>query len=53
VLPGNGEFPMSSLQRILAAEFSGAVSLEWEKLWHPYLPPLDDALRSAGKAAWW
>ena len=25
------------------------VSLEWEKLWHPYLAPLDDALAAAAK----
>ena len=27
------------------------VSLEWEKLWHPYLAPLDDAL--ATTLAWY
>jgi hypothetical protein len=29
------------------------VSLEWEKLWHPYLAPLDDALNAAAKKNWW
>lgn len=53
VLPGTGEFPMAPLRGVLSAEFSGAVSLEWEKLWHPYLPPLDDALRSAAERRWW
>lgn len=53
VPPGTGEFPMAPIQRILAAEFSGAVSLEWERLWHPYLAPLDDALRSATERRWW
>jgi sugar phosphate isomerase/epimerase len=53
VLPGAGEFPMAALREKLAAEFSGAVSLEWEKLWHPYLPPLESALRSAADSGWW
>lgn len=53
VLPGDGEFPMASLRAVLQAEFSGAVSLEWEKLWHPYLAPLDDALTAAAKRSWW
>jgi sugar phosphate isomerase/epimerase len=53
VLPGTGEFPMEPLQRVLATEFGGAVSLEWERLWHPYLAPLDDALRSAALRHWW
>ena len=29
------------------------VSLEWERLWHPYLAPLDDALAAAAKRNWW
>ncbi len=53
VLPGDGEFPMASLRPALGAEFSGAVSLEWERLWHPYLAPLDDALTAAAKRDWW
>ncbi len=53
VLPGTGEFPMPPLREALAAEFPGAVSLEWERLWHPYLPPLDQALRSAAERHWW
>jgi sugar phosphate isomerase/epimerase len=53
VLPGEGEFAMAPLRAVLAAEFTGAVSLEWEKLWHPYLPPLDEALTAAAKHDWW
>jgi sugar phosphate isomerase/epimerase len=53
VLPGNGELPMSPLRDVLAAQFTGAVSLEWEKLWHPYLPPLEDALMAAAAKNWW
>lgn len=53
VLPGDGEFPMAPLRAVLAAEFTGTVSLEWEKLWHPYLSPLDDALTAAARHRWW
>lgn len=53
VLPGDGEFPLAPLRTVLAAEFTGAVSLEWEKLWHPYLAPLDDALNAAVRRNWW
>lgn len=48
VLPGRGDFPMGPLADTLRrASFRGVVSLEWERLWHPYLPPLDDALEAA------
>lgn len=53
VLPGDGEFPMAPLRAVLEREFSGHVCLEWEKIWHPYLPPLDDALRVAAERCWW
>ncbi len=53
VLPGDGEFPMAPLRARLAAEFTATVSLEWERQWHPYLPPLDDALRVAAERKWW
>jgi sugar phosphate isomerase/epimerase len=53
VLPGRGDFPMAPLRSRLAAGFTGPVSLEWERFWHPELPPLDDALRSAAEHSWW
>jgi sugar phosphate isomerase/epimerase len=53
VLPGDGEFPMAPLAAVLRDEFTGTVSLEWEKLWHPSLPSLDEALRVAAARAWW
>lgn len=53
VLPGHGEFPMRVLIDVLRAEHSGFVSLEWERLWHPYLPSLEEALRSAATVTWW
>lgn len=54
VLPGDGGFPIAPLLAVLRADgFAGPVSLEWEKLWHPYLPPLEDALRVAAERGWW
>lgn len=53
VLPGAGAFPWSTLRPIIAAEFSGPVSLEWERQWHPYLPPLEKALHAMAQAGWW
>ena len=54
VLPGDGEFPITSVLAALRGDkFSGPVSLEWEKLWHPYLPPLDEALTTAAAKKWW
>jgi sugar phosphate isomerase/epimerase len=45
VLPGTGEFPTTSLLRLLQGKgYDGGFSLEWEKLWHPELPPLRNAL---------
>jgi sugar phosphate isomerase/epimerase len=53
-LPGQGAFPMAALRSALAANgYSGPVSLEWERLWHPTLPPLADALDAARAANWW
>lgn len=49
VLPGQGEMPLDEVMALLQRDdFSGAVSLEWEKLWHPYLPSLEEALRACG-----
>lgn len=53
VLPGEGEFPMAPLRELLRREFAGAVSLEWERRWHPALPSLDSALTTAAEHAWW
>jgi len=45
VLPGEGNFPAAELLELLTREgFRGGLALEWEKLWHPELPPLHDAL---------
>lgn len=54
VLPGDGEFPMAQLLDALRADnYAGAVSLEWERQWHPSLPPLEEALRAAAIRNWW
>ena len=53
VPPGAGEFPWAELQAAWRqTPYSGTVSLEWEKRWHPELPALEEAL-AAGKAAGW
>lgn len=54
VLPGAGEFPMRDLLTVLETDrFGGPLSLEWERQWHPTLPPLDEALAHASVSAWW
>jgi sugar phosphate isomerase/epimerase len=54
VLPGDGEFPMRRLREALARDgYANAISLEWEKQWHPDLPPLEMALQAAAKQGWW
>lgn len=53
VLPGLGDVPIVPLLDILRSErFSHPVSLEWERLWEPELPPLEDAL-FALKSRWY
>jgi sugar phosphate isomerase/epimerase len=53
VAPGEGEFPAAPMMDILRSEYAGSISLEWEKLWHPYLTPLDGALATANEKRWW
>ena len=54
VLPGDGEFPIAPLLAALRSDrFDGVVSLEWERLWHPDLPTLDEALTTAAARRWW
>lgn len=48
VVPGRGDFPWPALAAQLEAdEFAGRVSLEWEKMWHPSLPDISEALQGA------
>jgi sugar phosphate isomerase/epimerase len=54
VMPGEGGFPWLRLRGELERTgFAGPVSLEWEKLWHPYLPSLDAALARMVEQGWW
>ncbi|MBE1515716.1 sugar phosphate isomerase/epimerase family protein [Nesterenkonia halotolerans] len=48
VIPGSGEVPLSEQGRILQ-DFSGWISLEWERAWHPHIEPLQDALSAASE----
>lgn len=53
VLPGTGEFPAQEVLSILAAnDYEGVVSLEWERKWHPYMPPLEEALAALVSNGW-
>jgi sugar phosphate isomerase/epimerase len=52
VLPGTGGYPMNDLHAALeSAHWRGSVSFEWERAWHPELPPLDVALDEAERWA--
>lgn len=45
ISPGLGSFPSHTLLRVLQrTAYYGGISLEWEKLWHSYLPSLPLAL---------
>jgi sugar phosphate isomerase/epimerase len=45
VLPGEGTLPLREMAEYLTENgYEGAFSLEWEKKWHPELPPIQDAL---------
>jgi sugar phosphate isomerase/epimerase len=52
--PGQGEFPMPAvLDALLRDAYTGPVSLEWERHWHPSLATLETALASAETHRWW
>jgi len=53
VLPGDGQAPLADIVGLLRGQrFTGVVSLEWERLWHPYLPPLRAALIQLQARPW-
>jgi sugar phosphate isomerase/epimerase len=54
VEPGKGDFPWPMLRQTLATAGLSSVtcSLEWEKLWHDDLSPLETALTEAQRAGW-
>ena len=50
VLPGDGELPVPATLALLEAEkYAGDVTLEYEKQWQPYLPPLPEALTAVNR----
>ena len=53
VMPCEGDMPLEGLLSKLAEDnFPGTVSLEWERMWHPYLAPLADALEHMKGLDW-
>ena len=53
VLPGDGQMPLREVVALLQREnYEGFVSLEWERHWHPYLPPLREALARLKSLNW-
>ena len=54
VPPGDGEFPLNDLAAVLAADgYAGALCLEWERMWHPALAPIEAAFDSLERFPWW
>ena len=50
---GDGEFPLqATLDLLKANDFDGFVSIEWERMWHPYLTDIRDALNRARTLNW-
>ena len=50
---GEGQFPLEETLQLLQNEgYGGFVSIEWEKMWHPYLPDLSEALKRAREFGW-
>lgn len=53
VIPGTGEMPLSEVLKILDdANFTESVCLEWEKMWHPYLVDLSEAIAAIHESGW-
>lgn len=51
---GEGEFPLEETLKLLEeGGYTGPRSIEWERKWHPYLPPLETALKRARELGWW
>ena len=50
---GEGEFPLDdTLQLLHDHGYSGPVSIEWEKMWHPYLSDIKVALQTGKDLGW-
>jgi len=51
---GEGEFALEETIDFLVRDgFEGYISLEWERKWHPYLDPVETALKKARQLGWW
>lgn len=49
-LPGDGKFPIFDLLNFLWQDgYNGAWSFEWERRFHPFLPPLEEALSALAR----
>ena len=54
VPPGDGEFPLGELVDALVADrHAVALCLEWERMWHPALAPIETALDRLDRFPWW
>ena len=48
---GQGEMNAEGLTQLLVdSNYSGILSLEWERMWHPYLDPIELALDNLNKS---
>lgn len=53
-LPGLGSYPLKALCGMVKADnYSGWISFEWERYWHPELPALDEALAAGRVIGLW
>ena len=44
-LPGEGSLPLPEILRVLKdSEYDPWICLEWERKWHPEIPPIQQAL---------
>ena len=45
--PATASFRLNDLAAVLAEDgYAGALCLEWERMWHPALPPIEAAFDS-------
>ncbi|QXD22835.1 sugar phosphate isomerase/epimerase [Opitutia bacterium ISCC 51] len=50
---GDGEFPLATTLDLLKDNhYQGFVTIEWERMWHPYLPELKEAFTRARELNW-
>lgn len=50
---GEGEFPLDeTLQLLKNEQYNGHVTIEWERMWHPYLSDIREALKKARNLNW-